>query len=325
MRLKRFLKFILVCFVLIVFGKSLAQSQTYKNQIGFKSDNDAYLAIKQDRYYTNGIEFFFIHAIKNSQNQDTTSQLLKTIWGVNAGQKIFNAYSGKTWFIENVDRPITGYLYASAYMQWLLKNETVYKAELQLGTIGPNALGKETQEFIHNTFKFYKPIGWQFQLNNAFGANLNLDYLKLLYRTKNKKSDFSLPLQLRLGSNFTSLNTAVLFRTGRFSALNNSTATQSNVANNSKANLDKYKEFYFYLRPSLSVVVYDATIQGGLFVANKGPVTHNPKPVVFVQEVGLNYAVNRFNLNLAFIIKSREIESTAKVHKYGSIGLGYRF
>lgn len=308
----------------MVSRKPSAQSQTYKNQIGFKSDNDSYLAIKQDRYYTNGIEFFFIHALENNQNNDST-QLLKTIWGVNVGQKIFNAYAGKTYEIQNVDRPITGYLYASAYMQWLLKNETVFKAELQLGTIGPNALGKETQEFIHKTLKFYKPIGWQFQLNNAVGANLNFDYLKLLHRSKNKKSDFSLPLQLRLGNTFTSLNTALLFRTGRFNALYNSTATQSNVANSSKINLEKYKEFYFYLRPSLSVVLYDATIQGGLFIANKGPVTHNPKPVVFVQEVGLNYAVNRFNLNIAFILKSYEIESTAKVHKYGSIGLGYGF
>ncbi len=324
MRLKRFLKFILVAFVLMVCGKLSAQSQTYKNLIGFKSDNDAYLAIKQDRYYTNGIEFFFIHALNNNQNNNST-QLHKTIWGVNAGQKIFNAYSGKTWFIENVDRPITGYLYASAYMQWLLKNETIYKAELQLGTIGPTALGKETQEFIHKSFKFYKPEGWQFQLNNTFGINLNLDYQKLLYRTKNRKSDFSLPCQLRLGSNFTSLNTAVLFRIGRFNALNNSTATQSNVASNSKANLNKYKEFYFYLRPSLSVVLYDATIQGGMFVTNKGPVIYNPKPLVFTQEVGLNYAVSRFNVNLAFVFKSREIESTATVHKYGSIGLGYGF
>ena len=61
----RFLsKFILFVFVLMVSGKSSAQSQTYKNQIGFVSDNDAYLAIKQDRYYTNGIDFYFIHALK---------------------------------------------------------------------------------------------------------------------------------------------------------------------------------------------------------------------------------------------------------------------
>lgn len=307
------------------FGKPLAQSQTYKNQIGFVSDNDAYLGVKQDRYYTNGIEFYFIHALKNNPNQDTTAKLYKKIWGVNAGQKIFNAYAGKTYEIQNVDRPITGYVYASTYMQWLLKNETVFKAELQLGTIGPNALGKETQEFIHNTLKFYKPIGWQFQLNNAFGANLNLDYLKLLHRFKNIKLDISLPIQLGFGSNFTRLNTALLFRTGKFNVLYNSTATQSNVANNSKANLDKYKEFYFYLRPSFSLILYDATIQGGLFVANKGPVTYNPKPLVFAQEVGLNYAVNRFNVNLAFVFRSREIESTATVHKYGSIGLGYGF
>ncbi|RZK73710.1 MAG: lipid A deacylase LpxR family protein, partial [Pedobacter sp.] len=30
-------------------------AQTYKNEFGFKSDNDSYLAQGSDRYYTNGL------------------------------------------------------------------------------------------------------------------------------------------------------------------------------------------------------------------------------------------------------------------------------
>jgi hypothetical protein len=315
-------KLTFVAFVLIAVCKSSAQSQTYKNQIGFRSDNDAYLGIRLDRYYTNGIDFYFIHALQNQPNNDS-SKVFNKIWGANIGQKLFNAHSGKTSVIERVDRPITGYLYGSAYLQILKKNETVYKAELQLGTIGPNALGKQTQEFIHNTLGFYKIDGWQFQLNNAFGVNL--DYQKLIYRTKNKKSDFSLPLKLRFGNTFTGFNTAILFRTGRINTLYNSTATQSNVRNSTITTSVNNNEFYFFLKPSLSIVLYDATIQGGLFIANKGPVFYKPIPLVFTQEVGAVYAHKHYTFNASFIYKSREVNSNATTHRYASVGVGYGF
>lgn len=34
-------------------------AQEYKNEFGFKSDNDAYLWVGQDRYYTNGLFVYF--------------------------------------------------------------------------------------------------------------------------------------------------------------------------------------------------------------------------------------------------------------------------
>lgn len=318
------LKFTFVAFVLIAFCKSSAQSQTYKNQLGFKTDNDAYLAIKQDRYYTNGLEIYFIHALKNTKTQDT-NKLVKTIFGLNVGQKIFNAHSGKTSFIQRVDRPITAYLFASTYLQWLLKNETLYKAELQLGTIGPNANGQQTQEFIHQTFGFYKIDGWQFQLKNQFGVNLNLAYQKLLYRSKNKKSDFSLPLSLMLGNTFTNLSTSVLFRTGRLNPFYHSMTTQSNLSQSALSQKTKTNEFYFFVKPTLNFILYDATIQGGLFINDKGPVVYQTQPLVFMQQLGAAYQTKLWNFMFEFTFKTIEVKSNAKPHRYGTITIARNF
>ena len=45
-----------------------SQEKNYNDEFGFRSDNDSYLALGQDRYYTNGLFISFRHALK----QDTT-------------------------------------------------------------------------------------------------------------------------------------------------------------------------------------------------------------------------------------------------------------
>src|SRR5690606_33581513 len=125
----------------------------YKNEFGFKTENDAYLAIKQDRYYTNGLFLFFRSALKPTAQQDT-SKVVKKIWSVSAGQKMYNAQSGYVPNINYIDRPFAGYLYGSASLQWLLKNENIFKAEIQGGILGPSALGEEGQELYHKLFGF---------------------------------------------------------------------------------------------------------------------------------------------------------------------------
>jgi hypothetical protein len=49
-------------FVIAFFSYLVSSAQSYKNEFGFKSDNDAYLFYGQDRYYTNGLLIYFRHA-----------------------------------------------------------------------------------------------------------------------------------------------------------------------------------------------------------------------------------------------------------------------
>lgn len=47
---------------MLLFGIGSVHSQSFKNEFGFKSENDSYLAQGSDRYYTNGLFISFRRA-----------------------------------------------------------------------------------------------------------------------------------------------------------------------------------------------------------------------------------------------------------------------
>lgn len=81
---------------------------------------------------------------------------------------------------------------------------------------------------------------------------------------------------------------------------------------------------FFYAKPQLNVVAYDATIEGSMF-NNNSPVTFSQKPVVFAQQLGIDYSVDRFTADFGVIFKTKEIKSTARAHQWGSVTVSYRF
>lgn len=305
--------------LLLSVSLGFAQQKYYQNELGFKSDNDAYLATKQDRYYTNGLFISYKHALTAGKDTNT-----KKIWSISAGQEMFNAQAGRISEIEYVDRPFAAYLYLGGSMQWLKSNENSIKAELQVGTIGPAALGKEVQTFLHKTVGFYEISGWEFQLNNEVGINsvINLHYL--LARSKSEGIDISLPIKANLGTTYTGLGLSTLIRIGELNPFYHSVATLSNVATKAENNVAD-SELYFYLKPTLNYVAYNATIQGGLFRDDKGPVFYEAKPFVFSQELGVAFAKNRWTANFSLVFRSKEIETMQKSQQYGSVDLYYRF
>ncbi|RRN77089.1 lipid A deacylase LpxR family protein [Pseudoxanthomonas sp. SGD-10] len=296
------------------------QPETYRYEFGFISDNDAYLAIKQDQYYTNGLFLYLRKAVNNKED----SRFDKKIWEISAGQKMYNAYSGDVYNPRLIDRPFAGYLYGAFSFHWLLKNENSFRAELQTGVVGPSSLAEEGQHLYHDIFGFYEINGWDYQIADEFGLNLFLNYHHKIYRTENTRNDFSLPVEIRVGNFYSGLKTGILFRTGKLNPFNHSQSTKSNISSK-QMDASYNKELYFFLKPSLDIVLHDATISGGLFSEDENQVSFNSKPLVFSQELGVAYAKQRWNLGFSIIFKSKEVESRAKAHQYGIINLGYRF
>lgn len=315
-------------FILIsVLNINLSYSQNspidYKNEFGFRSDNDSYLAYGQDRYYTNGLFISFRRAADQSTIKN--KKLQKVIWELEAGQKIFNPQSGSIKDISFVDRPFAAYLYAGAAINVLYNSENNLKLSIQAGTIGPAAKGKEAQELLHNAIGFYEINGWEWQVSNEVGLNTSLEYNHFLNRSESNKSDFTINSYINIGNTFAGVGAGLMFRTGTINQLFNSASSQSTISNNSATKALSEKEFFFYAKPMLHYIAYDATIQGGLFRDNKAPVVFDVKPLVFSQQAGLIYSKKRFTADFSILFKSREVKSTAKPHQYGSAALYYKF
>ena len=217
---------IILCLV-IAYSPGFSQDKNYQNEFGFRSDNDSFLALGQDQYYTNGLFISFRHALK----EDTLLiKSAKKIWEIEAGHYIFNPYSGNVENIQNVDRPFAAYLYAGAKFAWLFKNEQSVELAINVGTVGPNALGKEVQEVLHKTIGFYTIKGWEYQVNNETGVNSSIKYSRLLSR-KQKDNDFSLNTYANIGSTFAGAGAGILFRAGRINEFFQSVSTNSRISN----------------------------------------------------------------------------------------------
>jgi len=306
--------------LLLLFIIDAAKAQNFKNEFGFKTENDAYLATLNDRYYTNGLFIYYRRAINPEKFGE---HIEKKTYEISVGQKIYTPYWGMVAKREDQDRPFAGYLYAGAAYSVFYKKESVLKTSIELGTVGPNSLAQDAQEFLHKTVGFYTPAGWDYQIKNEVTINLSTSYSKLIHRSSDNAVDFSGQGYANLGTTFNGLGASVLFRAGKLNQLFNS-AYHNAVIGDSKTKKINNFEFFFYAKPQLNVVAYDATIQGSLF-NNDSPVTFGVKPIVFEQQFGVNYSSNRFTADFNVIFKTKEVKSVAKAQNYGGLSLYYRF
>jgi lipid A 3-O-deacylase len=305
-----------VCFFITV----TAFSQTHTTEVGLQTDNDAYLAQGSDRYYTNGFFLFYRHALPVTES----TSLKNKIVGLELGQKIFNPQTGRIPSPSYVDRPFAGYLYAGINLNLLYKNESNLKLGVQTGMVGPASLAKQAQTFIHNTFGLYQILGWEYQIKNNFQLNLSAEYNRLL--TRASIIDLSVATYANLGTGFTGAGAGALLRLGNFNQLFNSESTQSASIVGKTSPLHKH-ELFFYYKPLLNVVGYDATIQGGIFdTQNNGlEVTAEIKPFIFSQELGINYVTTRWIFNASAYTRTIETNYQIAPHQWGSVRILYRF
>ncbi|RCH56846.1 lipid A deacylase LpxR family protein [Mucilaginibacter hurinus] len=290
------------------------------------SENDSFLGQGSDRYYTNGFFLYYHKAVDPSRFK--SKNLANVIFGLELGQKIFNARSGALPDARYVDRPIAGYLYVSVSENRLYKNEINLKLTGSLAVVGPASGGEVIQNFIHDTFGFYRLNSWPYQVQNDFQLNLNAEGNRLLARTS--WADLSLSGYARLGTGFTGAGIGTLIRLGNFNPLYRSVSTQSTASFNEDQPLLHKREFFFYSKPAVHAVLFDATIQGSLFrdhpVAGTEEITTSKEPVLWCNQMGLSYAGSRMIVNLGVTIESSDTKQAEKdTHQWGSVGLMYRF
>jgi len=309
---------LLLCLLLL---SAIAHSQTYKNEFGFQSDNDSYLGQGSDRYYTNGL---FLNYRRAFDQQKLPEGLEKKTYEITVGQKMYNPYSGYAPDPTIQDRPFAGYLYVEGALNWFYSNESSLQTNVQIGTTGKNSLGESGQKLLHRTFDFYSIDGWQYQIKGQATINASALYSRLLARVADNALEFSFEGYGNLGTTFDGAGAGILIRTGSLNQLFNSAYYHAVIGNNAKTKALVKREFFFYAKPQLNVVAFDATIQGSPFTKDN-PVTFGQKPVVFAQQFGLDYSSQRFTVDVAAIYKTREVKSDAIADHWGSISMFYRF
>lgn len=304
--------------LIVLLASYSVSAQKRPAEIGIVFDNDLYVSTVNDKYYTNGFEFFYRYLISNENEK-----ISKKIVEFRLGQYIYNPQTIRAADINKNDRPFAGYLFGEVGLNTFYQNESVLKVSGQLGYVGPNAFGEEVQRGFHDLFGYRNVYGWEHQIKNAFAVQANVFYSIKLFPKKESYVDVQLQAEASVGTIFNSLTVGPV---ARFSLKKLLPVYNSNLYDGSLRADKNYKEeseFYFYASPKINYQVYDATIQGSMFNDNS-PVTFPIEPFRFNAEAGLKFRKNHLNLSYSFVYRGREAKNRViEGYFYGSIGVGY--
>lgn len=288
------------------------------HEVTINSDNDAYLFINQDQYYTNGIAFSY-RKLRDAKYLKGKQE--KIIREFSLGHKLYNAYNGFSE-LALMDRPFTAYLYVRARESWFYKNESLFSVAAETGVYGKGAFGRQMQEGFHHLFGFYEISGWDYQLKGNATFDIRADYNRLLVRSPSQKLDLQLLTRVSVGLNQSYIGVGPTLRLGKINKLFESVLFRSRLTASSNS---VKNERYFYYRPMVSYRLYDASIQGGMLLHDRGPVTFGIQPWMLSQVIGFAYAKQHFSIDAHLQFNTKEVKSTATGHQYGSISLGFLF
>ena len=265
-----------------------------------------------DIYYTQGINLEYVNPTIG--NFFTSKLLVRSAskevkFGIALEHEGFTPTSILHPEILVGDRPFASCLFLKTFS---ITNDSVHHARisssLSAGAIGPIAHGKEMQETIHRWINDDQPQGWENQIQNDLILNYELEYERRLFESPDY---FSLlgKVGARAGTLNTKAFTGVILMAGLF---------DDPFTNFSKQK--RKNQVYFYAEPLVNMVVYDATLQGGLF--NKSsPYTISSNEItrlVFQGNVGIVFKIKALQLEYFQSYLSKEFK-TGGTHLWGGI------
>lgn len=143
-------------------------------------ENDIFAG--QDRGYTNGIRFSWLSPETSLPEWAENAGDVLMPWSKD-GHKRMSLALGQSMFAPNDlsrtdlivgDRPYAGWLYGSAGML-SDTGKTLDNLVLTLGVVGPSAMAKQTQKFVHRVVGAPNPHGWDNQLDDEPGVMLTYE------------------------------------------------------------------------------------------------------------------------------------------------------
>lgn len=323
---------ILVSFSLFLASQeALCQRSEIKQatqQASLQSDNNFFLLKGKDGYYTNGL---FVRY--NRLNRKAQGGAEKEITSFELGQMIFTAHSRKILptsnpqlnipgGIDQIDRPIAGYLFGKVSRTSFYKNHTLLEWGASVGSIGKNSLAQSAQEFWHKMIgvKDHWNWVWDYQVNNELGVNLHGTFaFTLLNRNQFSFIQLTPITKATVGTIFTDGSQSLLLQIGKLRPMYSGSYWSSRLQVKEGLETEKKLEVFVFYKPEVKYVLYNATIQGGLFNNDKGQILSEVKSVVFSHEWGAQLSSPGFSLRYSVTLQSREAKSQFFNQSFASI------
>ena len=268
-----------------------AQQETYQNAFSVSFENDMFN--KMDWYYTNGLQFLLYHESLQKSPFDRVLLPIKlkekdrAWYGLALRQELYTPRDLEDDTIRAGDHPYAATL---TLTQRRVVNRpesgTRFTTGFRVGILGPAALGFHAQDIIHRITPSNPPKGWDYQVKND--VIVNYDFMVDKEILRDGVSIMGLKGIARMGTLHTDFSGGIWYRLD----MGQDYFERLGPRTNNKFNL------YFQMEGTGRFVIYDATLQGGLF---------NKTSPYIIPASSVNRMVADINMSLVFEIRGHQL------------------
>ena len=317
------------------------RAQSYDQGPVFSLIEENDLVVNTDRHYTQGIKLSYLHA--DGFLPGWSSNLYDCLpdfgftkktgkFGYEIGQSIYTPANLHATELLKDDRPYAGWLYVGAILQrrglnWL-DRPFLESFQLEIGVVGPWALGKESQTWVHELRGFDLPRGWDNQLKNEPG--IEFKYLRSARFSLLKRHPFDFDFIPYGGFSLGNVETTAQLGGQVRIGLNlpddfgiqtiDSLATSSGGFSVSQTN--SHWGFYLFAGPEGKAVFYNIFLDGNLF---RSSPSVEREFWVGDFKAGFAFVLAHIELGYTYVFRTPEWHGQTESDRFGSFFVKAKF
>lgn len=332
----RFSFWICIVTVVLVFMSAPAKAGTWTLSV----ENDR--IANTDRHYSNGVRLGWVSDATDGTDQPLIRDTLQMLYplafvrngrlGLELGHNIYTPADTEARALVATDRPYAGWLYASASLyaettKGFTQNyfETLDKVGLELGVVGPSALGEQVQNEWHKLINVAESNGWDNQLKDEPGLNLmgERKWRPKPLRIKGIEMDAVPHVGGSLGNVYTHVNAGVIARVGQDLSIDyGPPLIRPSLSGYGAITPTNQLAWYAFAGVDGRWVLRNIFIDGNTF-RDSHSVDRKALVGDFVTGVAMVYG--RVRLAATHVMRSREFEGQSESDRFASISVSVHF
>lgn len=248
-------------------------------------DNDIF--DNTDYYYTNGINILLVSPLAQSSPSAKLLVGIKkadiNIYGLTIKHNMYTPTNPETPEVIVGDRPFSAFLtIGNNRSSYHIEKRLQLSSEFNFGVLGPASLGGDVQNAIHEL----DPVGWQNQIQNSIIVDYTILMEKGLISTPNLEANVT--ARLNAGTLYNKISGGLYLRAGKFLPVYRGPVTS-----------DLF-QYWFFIRGNANFILYDATLQGGIFNNNNAYTINNSEINRYVVNASIGFAMYYSGIGVEF-------------------------
>lgn len=300
----------------------------------FTWENDGFFG--SDQNYTSGLRLSYLSGNRELDSMGewvarrvlglgTDPGRLRVRKGFSIGQEIFTPEDGDVRTPLPDQHPYAGYLYGRL-TSLVEQVDRVDQLSVELGVVGPSALGRQAQDSVHDFFDRERFLGWDNQIQDTPGINISYDRQKRVAHKTGDGLGFDCIVNggFSLGTVDTSVRAGANIRMGQnLKAGFGPPRVRPSTAGSGFFRPQTGGSWYVFAGGEVRARAHNIFLDGSLFRDDDPSV--EKEPVVSDVQAGTALQWKSSQVAFTYVLRSEEFETQNERQQFAAVSLSRRF